>query len=206
MGTTFGPACFPLPNLVPTLIPLRETRPSGDRVGTNGSHLTWPPPGSHLVPTRFPLGSHLSPLGSPPGPHLVPTGPHLAPGCGGLGGGGGGGVRVETTRGQGIVFTTKQHVGNAANQNSRLTCSLQARRSLHKLERTPCKQVPSSPYIIISGTDFPCVSYPAARHARCTQPAHVVPTIFAQREQHTPAMKQRATTAQHQVLSRTALW
>ena len=79
VGTTFGPACFPLPNLVPTLIPLRETRPSGDRVGTNGSHLTWPPPGSHLVPTRFPLGYHLSPLGPPPGPHLVPTGPHLAP-------------------------------------------------------------------------------------------------------------------------------
>ena len=113
---------------------------------------------------------------------------------------------METTWGQGIVFTTKQHVGNAANQNSRLTCSLQARRSLHKLERTPCKQVPSSPYIRISGTDSPCVMYPAARHARCTQPAHVVPTIFAQREQHTPAMKQRATTAQHQILSRTALW
>ena len=74
-----GARCFPLPNLVPTLIPMREPRPSGDRVGTNGSHLTWPPPGSHLVPTRFPLGYHLSPLGPPPGPHLVPTGPHLVP-------------------------------------------------------------------------------------------------------------------------------
>ena len=98
-------------------------------------------------------------------------------------------------------MSARQQIRNVKPQ-SRLTCSLQTRRGLHKPERTPCRRgVPISPYKI-SATDFPVevLLLHGLVHGARSQRTWRQPSLHKMKK-HTPALKQRAgPTAQHQPL------